>query len=82
MWQDNIIALVTMMFGVFLIPQLYDVVCGGVSLNLITTFGTAFGMLALTVTYITLKFRVSAFTTGFETIIWFLLGIFSKVHLW
>lgn len=81
MWQDNVISAVTILFGIFLIPQLNDVLFHGVVMNPITTFGTAAGMIVLTACYITLNLRLSAVITGLEAIPWFLLGVFSQVHL-
>lgn len=79
MWQDNVIAVVTILFGFFLIPQLVDVTCNGAVMNPITTFGTAAGMVVLSITYLTspLNLRRSAIITGVESVLWFLLGVFS-----
>lgn len=78
MWQDKVIAAVTASFGILLIPQLIDVVYGRATMNPITAFSTATGMLILTVVYSTLKMRMATVTNLFTAIIWFLLGVIGR----
>ena len=77
MWQDYVIAIVSVLFGFILIPQLKDVWKNGETLNLFTASLTTFGLYVLGVTFYTLDMWVSAGAEFFSGTIWFLLFVFS-----
>ncbi|RLI61296.1 MAG: hypothetical protein DRO67_08170 [Candidatus Asgardarchaeum californiense] len=76
-WQDIVIAVVSLMFGFILLPQLKDVWKGKTSLNLFTAGLTTIGLFILTATFYTMGFWVSMTADFFSGIIWFLLFVFS-----
>ena len=77
-WQDKVIAAVTALFALFLLPQLYDVVCHQSSMNPITAFCTAGGMILLTVAYASEGKKLSTVTTAAEAVLWFMLGVIGR----
>jgi hypothetical protein len=77
MWQDYVIAIVSVLFGFILIPQLKDVWVKGETLNLFTTSLTTIGIFIMGVTFYTLHMWVSMAAEFFSTIIWFLLFVLS-----
>jgi len=76
-WQDIFIAVVSLMFGVILLPQLKDVWNGKTTLNLYTAGLTTIGLFILTATFFTMHFWVSFIADFISGIIWFLLFVFS-----
>jgi hypothetical protein len=76
-WQDIVIATVSLMFGVILIPQLRDVWHGKTSLNLYTSSLTTIGLFILVITFFTMQFWISFIADFFSGIIWFLLFVLS-----
>ena len=75
--HDIIIAIVSLLFGIILIPQLKDVIKGKISLNLYTASLTAVGVGILTVNFFIMGFWISFIADFFSTIIWSLLFILS-----
>lgn len=80
-WQDIVIAAVSLMFGVILIPQLRDVWHGKTILNLYTASLTTIGLFILVITFFTMGFWISFIADFFSGIIWFLLFILSIRNL-
>ena len=76
-WQDLVIAIVSLMFGVILLPQLRDVYHGRTTLNLYTAGLTTIGLFILTITFFTMQFWVSFIADFISGVIWFLLFVFS-----
>jgi len=76
-WQDIVIATVSLMFGVILLPQLRDVWHGKTILNLYTASLTTFGLFILVITFFTMGFWISFIADFFSGIIWFLLFFLS-----
>ncbi len=77
LWQDIVIAIVSLLFGFILLPQLKDVWSGKTILNEITAALTTIGLFILAVTFFTLNLYVSVVAETFSGIIWLLLFIFS-----
>jgi hypothetical protein len=76
-WQDIVIAAVSLMFGIILLPQLKDVWHGKTILNLYTASLTTIGLFILVITFFTMGFWISFIADFFSGIIWFLLFILS-----
>jgi hypothetical protein len=77
LWQDIVIAVVSLLFGFILLPQLKDVLIGKTILNEITAGLTTIGLFILAGTFFTLNLYVSAVAETFSGIIWLLLFILS-----
>jgi len=77
MWQDYVIAAVSLLFGLILLPQLVDCIKGKTSLNLYTASLTTIGLIILSATFFTLQFWTSFLADVLSGVIWFLLFIFS-----
>lgn len=73
MWQDYVIATVSVLFGFILLPQLRDVWHGQV-LNIFTAGLTTLGLFILVYTFYTMDYMVSTFSSVFSAMIW--MGIF------
>jgi len=80
-WQDLVIAVVSLMFGFILLPQLRDVWKGKTSLNLFTAGLTTIGLVILTATFYTMSFWISMIADAFSGIVWLLLFVFSFRNL-
>ena len=80
-WQDVVIAVISLMFGVILLPQLRDVYHGKTILNLYTAGLTTIGLFILTATFFTMGFWISFIADFISGIIWFLLFVFSYRNL-
>ena len=76
-WQDVVIAVVSIMFGFILIPQFRDLLKGKVYINLYTAGLTTIGLYILAATFLTLEFWISFIADIFSGTIWLLLFIFS-----
>jgi hypothetical protein len=76
-WQDIVIAVVSILFGFILIPQLKDVWKGKTSLNLFTASLTTIGLYILAVTFFTMQFWISFIAEIFSGTIWLLLFVLS-----
>jgi len=79
--HDVIIAVVSLMFGVILLPQLRDVWHGKTSLNLYTASLTTIGLIILTINFYAMEFWISFIADFFSAIVWFLLFVFSMRNL-
>ena len=76
-WQDIVIAFVSILFGFILIPQLRDVWQGKSTLNLFTASLTTIGLYVLAVTFYTMQFWISFTAEIFSGTIWLLLFALS-----
>ena len=77
MWQDNVIAIVSLLFGVILLPQLLDTWRGKIILNLYTASLTTIGLFILAGTFFTLQLWRAFIADVISGVIWFLLFLFS-----
>jgi hypothetical protein len=77
MWQDYVIAIVSVLFGIILLPQLKDVWRKGEVLNLYTASLTTIGLFILGITFFTLQMWVSMAAEFFSGCVWLLLFILS-----
>jgi len=78
LWQDIAIALVSILFGFILIPQLKDVWSGKTILNRFTAALTTVGLFILAITFFTLNLYISVVAETFSGVIWLLLFILSE----
>jgi len=78
LWQDIIIALVSLLFGFILLPQLKDVWSGKTILNSFTAALTTVGLFILAATFFTLNLWISVAAETFSGVIWLLLFILSS----
>jgi hypothetical protein len=76
-WQDIVIAVVSILFGFILIPQLKDVWRGKSTLNLFTASLTTIGLYILAITFFTMQFWISFTAEIFSGTIWLLLFALS-----
>ena len=76
-WQDYVIAVVSVLFGFILIPQLKDVWKSGQTLNLFTASLTTVGLYILGLTFFTLEMWISFGAELFSGTIWLLLFVLS-----
>ena len=79
MWQDFLIALVGLSFGLMLFPQLRDVIHGK-SVNIYTARLTTVGLYILALTFFTLEMWVTVIAEMFAGTVWFLLFFFSIIN--
>ena len=77
MWQDYVIATVSLLFGVILLPQLRDCWRGKTILNLYTAGVTTIGLFILAGTFFTMSYWTSFAADVLSGVIWFLLFVFS-----
>jgi hypothetical protein len=77
LWQDIVIAVVSILFGFILIPQLKDVLSGKTIINGFTASLTTIGLFILALTFFTLNLYISVVAETFSGIIWLLLFILS-----
>jgi len=80
-WQDLVIAIVSLMFGFILIPQLKDVYKGKTTLNIYSAGFTTVGLYILTITFFTMSFWISMIADLFSGTIWLLLFVFSLKNI-
>ena len=76
-WQDIVIAVVSILFGFILMPQLKDVWHGKSILNLYTASLTTIGLYVLAITFYTMQFWISFTAEIFSGTIWLLLFVLS-----
>jgi hypothetical protein len=76
-WQDIVIAVISILFGFILLPQFRDLLRGKVYINLYTAGLTTAGLYILAVTFITMEFWISFTADIFSGTIWLLLFFFS-----
>ena len=79
--HDIIIAVVSLLFAIILIPQLRDVIKKKTTLNLFTAVLTTVGLIILTVNFLIMEFWISFIADLFNSIVWFLLFVFSYRNL-
>ncbi len=79
MWQDIVIALVGLSFGLMLFPQLRDVIHGK-SVNIYTAGLTTAGLYVLALTFFTLEMWITVIAETFAGTVWFLLFFFSVIN--
>jgi len=77
MWQDYVIAIVSVLFGFILLPQLKDCWRGKSTLNVYTACLTAIGLYVLGITFFTLGMWISFAAEFFSGTVWLLLFVFS-----
>lgn len=77
MWQDLVIAAVSLLFGFVMLPQFMDVWRGKTVLNLYTAGLTTVGLFIMGATFITLDLWISVVSECFSGVIWLLLFILS-----
>ena len=77
LWQDIVIAVVSLLFGFILIPQLKDMWHDKSILNVYTAGLTTIGLFILAFTFFTLNLWISVVAETFSAIIWLLLFILS-----
>jgi len=77
LWQDIVIAAVSLLFGFILIPQLKDVLNRKTSLNEFTALFTTIGLFILAFTFFTLNLYISVVAETFSGVIWLFLFILS-----
>lgn len=77
MWQDLVIAIVSLLFGFVMLPQFMDVLRGKTFLNLYTAGLTTIGLFIMSATFITLNLWISVVAESFSGVIWLLLFILS-----
>ena len=78
-WQDIVIAITSLLFGVILFPQLRDV-WRGQSLNLISASLTTVGLFVLVFTFATMGYWVSMIAEAVSGAIWLVIFILSWKH--
>ncbi len=79
--HDIVIAIVSFMFGIILIPQLKDVYRHGAVLNLYTSSITTIGLIVLTVNFFVMGFWISFAADFLNSVVWGLIFIFSIKNL-
>ena len=77
LWQDIVIAVVSLLFGFILIPQLKDMWRDKSILNIYTAGLTTIGLFILAITFYTLNLWISVVAETFSAIIWLFLFILS-----
>jgi hypothetical protein len=76
-WQDIVIAVVSILFGFILFPQFRDLLRGKVYINLYTAGLTTIGLYILAATFFTMDFWISFIADIFSGTVWLLLFVFS-----
>ena len=79
LWQDIVIAIVSLAFGFMLFPQLRDVISGKF-LNVYTAGLTTAGLYILGITFFTLGMWITVVAEMFSGTVWFLLFFFSAIN--
>ena len=75
--HDIIIAVVSFLFAIVLIPQLRDVLKNKISLNLYAASLTTIGLIILTANFFAMGFWISFAADFCNAVIWGLLFVFS-----
>lgn len=76
-WQDVVIAIVSILFGFILLPQFRDLLRGRVYINLYTAGLTTAGLYILAATFLTMEFWISFIADIFSGTVWLFLFLFS-----
>ena len=79
--HDIVIAVVSLLFGFILLPQLRDVYKKKIVLNLYTSSLTTVGLIVLTINFFVMGFWISFIADFFNAVVWFLLFILSYRNL-
>jgi hypothetical protein len=79
--HDIIIAIVSLLFGFILLPQLRDVYRRKTVLNLYTSSLTTIGLIILTANFFVMGFWISFIADFFNAVIWLLLFVLSLRNL-
>lgn len=79
-WQDLVIAIIGLLFGFILLPQLHDVIKKKIVLNLYTAALTTIGLYIMTATFFTMGFWITFIADFFTATVWLLLFIFSLMN--
>ncbi|RLF35008.1 MAG: hypothetical protein DRM99_05470 [Thermoplasmata archaeon] len=80
-WQDIVIAIISILFGFILLPQLKDVWHGKTTLNIYTASLTTIGLYILAITFFTMEYWVSFTAEIFSGTVWLLLFVLSIKNL-
>ncbi|MEF8879182.1 MAG: hypothetical protein V5A64_02165 [Candidatus Thermoplasmatota archaeon] len=80
-WQDVVIAVIGLLFGFILLPQLVDVWKKNIVLNLYTAALTTIGLYIMSFTFFTLEFWITFLADLFTATVWLLLFVFSVINL-
>ncbi|RLF31976.1 MAG: hypothetical protein DRM98_04680 [Thermoplasmata archaeon] len=80
-WQDIVIAIISILFGFILLPQLKDVWHGKTILNIYTASLTTIGLYILAITFFTMEYWVSFTAEIFSGTVWLLLFVLSIKNL-
>lgn len=75
-WQDWFLMVISICFGLFLIPQVIDSLTGQ-TVNIFTSGLTALFLYISAYIYYTLKLRISVITTIFAGTMWLILFILA-----
>ena len=76
-WQDKVICCVGFSFSIMLLPQLYDCVAYSSNVNYISAFCTTTGLVAMSITFCTLKMWWSAASNILTAATWLTIAILS-----
>jgi fucose permease len=79
--HDVIIAVVSLLFGFILLPQLRDVYRRKTVLNLYTSSLTTIGLIILTINFFMMGFWISFIADFFNSVVWFLIFVLSLRNL-
>ena len=77
MWQDYVIAIISLLFGLILLPQLRDTRLGKTNINLYTASLTTIGLFIIAGTFLTIGYWTSFTADVLSGVIWFFLFLFS-----
>jgi hypothetical protein len=80
MWQDIVIAVVDILFSVFLIPQVYYVSTGKMQMSKLTAGTTAAGLLVMAVAFATMDLTYAAATTCLTAAMWAIMFFGNSVE--
>ncbi len=80
-WQDVVIAIIGLLFGFILLPQLVDVWKKNMVLNLYTSALTTIGLFIMAFTFFTLDFWITFVADLFTATVWLLIFILSIRNL-
>lgn len=80
-WQDIVIAIMGLIFGFILLPQLYDVFKKGIILNIYTAALTTIGLYIMAATFFSMGFWITVAANLFTATVWLLLLVFSLINI-
>lgn len=79
-WQDIVIAVIGLLFGFILLPQLIDVWRKSLVLNLYTAALTTVGLYIMAFTFYTLEFWITFIADFFTATVWLFIFLFSLIN--